>query len=68
MEGPNLTLYQDVLTKFPSINLRASGGIRGVDDFKILRELGVQSVLFGRAFFEGKISLNDIEKFLGENP
>lgn len=68
MEGPNLTLYQDILTKFPSINLRASGGIRGVDDFKILRELGVQSVLFGRAFFEGKIALNDIEKFLGENP
>ncbi len=63
MEGPNLELYKEVLEKFPSINLRASGGIRGIEDFKSLKDMGVQSVLFGRAFFEGKITLDDIADF-----
>jgi len=67
MEGPNLSLYKEVLDKFPTISLRASGGIRGIDDFKKLRDMGVQSVLFGRAFFEGRIALNEIEKFKSLN-
>ncbi len=65
MEGPNLSLYQEVLDKFPTISLRASGGIRGIDDFKALKDMGVQSVLFGRAFFEGKITLQEIAEFNG---
>ena len=67
MEGPKLGLDKEVLDKFPTISLRASGGIRGIDDFKKLRDMGVQSVLFGRAFFEGKISLDEIEKFKSSN-
>ncbi|MHA7129487.1 1-(5-phosphoribosyl)-5-[(5-phosphoribosylamino)methylideneamino]imidazole-4-carboxamide isomerase [Algoriphagus namhaensis] len=66
MEGPNLDLYKRILDKFPSISLRASGGIRGIDDFRALRDLGVDTVLFGRAYFEGKITLEDIRKFKSE--
>ncbi|NVJ86583.1 MAG: 1-(5-phosphoribosyl)-5-[(5-phosphoribosylamino)methylideneamino] imidazole-4-carboxamide isomerase [Algoriphagus sp.] len=66
MEGPNFDLYKSVLEKFPSIQLAASGGVRGIDDFRALRDMGVHSAVFGRAYYEGKISLQDLEKFLAE--
>ena len=67
MEGPNFELYTKILEKFPSIHLAASGGVRGVDDFRQLRDLGLKGVVFGRAYYEGKISLSELEKFVSES-
>jgi phosphoribosylformimino-5-aminoimidazole carboxamide ribotide isomerase len=67
MEGPNFALFQSIRDKFPKINLAASGGVRGVDDFKRLRDMGVSAVVFGRAYYEGMITLQDLEKFIIEN-
>jgi phosphoribosylformimino-5-aminoimidazole carboxamide ribotide isomerase len=64
MEGPNFTLYQEILERFPNIHLAASGGVRGIDDFKKLRDIGVNSAVFGRAYYEGKISLQELEDFI----
>lgn len=66
MEGPNFDLYAGILEKFPSIHVAASGGVRGVDDFRQLRDLGLKGAVFGRAYYEGKISLNELEKFVAE--
>lgn len=66
MQGPNFELYQEIQKKFPSIHIAASGGVRGIDDFKKLRDIGLKAAVFGRAYYEGKISLNDVEKFLLE--
>ncbi|MDR7128403.1 phosphoribosylformimino-5-aminoimidazole carboxamide ribotide isomerase [Algoriphagus sp. 4150] len=66
MEGPNFALFQSIRDKFPEIHLAASGGVRGVDDFKRLRDMGVSAAVFGRAYYEGMISLQDLEKFLTE--
>ncbi|WP_026966759.1 HisA/HisF-related TIM barrel protein [Algoriphagus terrigena] len=66
MEGPNFDLYAGILEKFPSIHVAASGGVRGVDDFRKLRDLGLKGAVFGRAYYEGKISLNELEKFVAE--
>jgi phosphoribosylformimino-5-aminoimidazole carboxamide ribotide isomerase len=66
MEGPNFDLYKTVKEKFPQLHIAASGGVRGIDDFKALKEVGVQSAVFGRAFYEGMISVQDLEKFLAE--
>jgi phosphoribosylformimino-5-aminoimidazole carboxamide ribotide isomerase len=66
MEGPSFELYQEILTKFPLIHLAASGGVRGTDDFKRLRDMGLKAVVFGRAYYEGKISLGELEKFISE--
>jgi Phosphoribosylformimino-5-aminoimidazole carboxamide ribonucleotide (ProFAR) isomerase len=63
MEGPNFELYKTVKEKFPQLHIAASGGVRGIDDFKALRDVGVQSAVFGRAFYEGMISVQDLEKF-----
>lgn len=67
MDGPNFDLYKKILDKFPEICLVASGGVRNVDDFRKLRDLGLAGVVFGSAFYENKISINDIEKFLAES-
>jgi phosphoribosylformimino-5-aminoimidazole carboxamide ribotide isomerase len=67
MEGPSFDLYSKILERFPSIHLAASGGVRGVDDFKQLRDQGLKAAVFGRAYYEGKISLNELEKFIAEN-
>ncbi|MEY2705127.1 MAG: hypothetical protein RL407_1189 [Bacteroidota bacterium] len=66
MEGPNFALYQEILQRFPHLNLAASGGVRGIDDFKKLRDLGLRAAVFGRAYYEGKISLADLERFVSK--
>jgi phosphoribosylformimino-5-aminoimidazole carboxamide ribotide isomerase len=55
-----------VLDRFPNLYLAASGGVRGIDDFKRLRDLGLQAAVFGRAYYEGKISLKDLEDFVSK--
>jgi phosphoribosylformimino-5-aminoimidazole carboxamide ribotide isomerase len=66
MEGPNFELYQEILERFPEIHLAASGGVRGIDDFKKLRDMGVKAAVFGRAYYEGVISLQELEAFVAE--
>lgn len=67
MEGPNFELYQRVLDRFPEIYMAASGGVRGIDDFKKLRDMGVKAAVFGRAYYEGVISLGELETFVAES-
>src|SRR5690606_23918693 len=64
LEGPAFDYYQDIRTKFPDLCVLASGGVRGVDDIKRLNEMGVFAVIFGKAYYEGILSLKDLEQFL----
>ncbi|UZD21312.1 1-(5-phosphoribosyl)-5-[(5-phosphoribosylamino)methylideneamino] imidazole-4-carboxamide isomerase [Algoriphagus halophytocola] len=66
MEGPNFALFREVLEKFPQIHLAASGGVRGIDDFRRLRDMGIHAAVFGRAYYEGMITLEDLSSFLSE--
>jgi phosphoribosylformimino-5-aminoimidazole carboxamide ribotide isomerase len=63
-EGPNFEMYQQILSKFKDISLIASGGVRSIDDIKKLDEIGVSAVMFGRAYYEGNLSLNDLKSLL----
>lgn len=64
LEGPAFEFYEDILKKFPDACVLASGGVRGVDDIKRLNEMGIFAVIFGKAFYEGILKLNDLEQFL----
>jgi phosphoribosylformimino-5-aminoimidazole carboxamide ribotide isomerase len=64
MEGPAFDLYERIMKEFPNISLFASGGVRSIDDIKKLADLGVHGVVFGKAFYEGKISLTDLDQFM----
>ncbi|MEQ8470079.1 MAG: 1-(5-phosphoribosyl)-5-[(5-phosphoribosylamino)methylideneamino] imidazole-4-carboxamide isomerase [Marinoscillum sp.] len=61
MEGPSFQLYEQLLKRFPELCIFASGGVRNIDDFKKLKDLGLYGVIFGKAFYEGRITLSDLE-------
>lgn len=64
LEGPAFGLYKEIMTVYSGICIYASGGIRSIDDIKALQDMGVYGAIFGRAFYEGKISLGEIERFV----
>lgn len=57
--GPNTDLYRDVMQRFPSLALQASGGVRDRDDIAALDDAGVPFAISGRALLEGTLSLED---------
>jgi phosphoribosylformimino-5-aminoimidazole carboxamide ribotide isomerase len=64
LEGPAFDFYQEIIDKFPEMCVLASGGIRGIDDIKRLNDMGVFAVIFGKAYYEGVLKLEDLEHFL----
>ena len=59
MKGPNLNAYRVLGRQLKSVRLMASGGVSGPEDLIALNELksvGVDSVIIGRALYEGKFS------------
>ncbi len=64
MQGPSAELYKEILKKFPSLHLIASGGISCYDDLFILKEAGCKGAIIGKAFYEGKITMQQIDNFL----
>jgi phosphoribosylformimino-5-aminoimidazole carboxamide ribotide isomerase len=63
MMGPNFDLYVEVLNRYPSLQLQASGGVRNIDDLELLRELGVPAAITGKALLDGKITAEEIRSF-----
>jgi len=64
LEGPAFPIYKDIIAKFPSIKLLASGGISSIDDIKKLDEIGAYGAIIGRAYYENKISLKEISDYI----
>lgn len=64
LTGPACDLYQKILNSFPKIGLIASGGISSMKDIHDLDEMGVPGVITGKAIYENRISLTEIEKFM----
>ena len=63
LQGPSFDLYGSILKDFPQLKLIASGGVTTVDDLVRLEEMGLYGAIVGKAFYEGKISLKDLQKF-----
>lgn len=53
MMGPSTELYGQMLTKFPSLKIIASGGIRHEQDIQAVRDLGMAGTVVGKAFHDG---------------
>jgi phosphoribosylformimino-5-aminoimidazole carboxamide ribotide isomerase len=63
MVGPNFDLYKKLVDTYPNASIIASGGVRSIDDIHKLDEIGIYAVIFGKAFYEGKITLDDLRNF-----
>ena len=64
LEGPAFSFYKEIIDKFPDLKVLASGGVRGIDDIKKLNDMGVFAVIFGKAYYEGILKLEDLKQFL----
>ena len=60
MCGPAITLYKQIMAKFPNIHLIASGGVASMEDIKTLEAEGIPAVVFGKAIYEGKINMKEL--------
>ena len=64
LQGPALGLYKEMLERDSNLYLIASGGVCCVDDIYRLEENGVPAVIFGKALYEGRITLDDLQSLL----
>jgi len=62
LEGTSLTLYKDIRSEFPDLKLIASGGVASIDDLHELKSIGCFGAIVGKAIYEQKISLKQIEQ------
>ncbi len=63
MVGPNFDLYTQILSRYPTLSLQASGGVRSIQDLSRLRDLGVPAAITGRALLEGAITAEEVASF-----
>lgn len=64
LNGPALALYAYLKDRYPDMYLVASGGVSNVEDIIALEEAGIDAVIFGKAFYEGRIDVDDLKRWL----
>ncbi len=55
--GPATGLYTDIMRRLPGLHLIASGGVGSADDIEALDKAGIPAVVFGKAWYEGRLNL-----------
>lgn len=55
LQGPNMTLYQEAMERYPAMAWQASGGIRGSRDIDALNRLGISAAIVGKALYESEL-------------
>jgi phosphoribosylformimino-5-aminoimidazole carboxamide ribotide isomerase len=60
MSGSARILYEKLLLDFPGIGIVASGGVHDHQEVDYLTNLAVESIIIGKALYEGKIQLSSI--------
>lgn len=67
LAGPSIALYRKIIERFPDLYLIASGGVSGMEDIHCLQEAGLPAVIFGKAIYEGRISMQELSIFNSKN-
>lgn len=62
LQGPSLELYQKMQSRCPKIQIIASGGVSQWSDWDDLKALNLFGVIVGKAIYEGRMTLQEIEK------
>lgn len=66
LEGPSVDLYRKIQEQSQNkiIKLIASGGVASLNDLSILKRIGCEGVIIGKAIYENKISLKQLKKII----
>lgn len=68
LQGPSFDLYRKILSQTESgLKLIASGGISTFDELPKLAEIGCEGTIIGKAIYENRISLKQLEQYILEN-
>ncbi|HPF98297.1 MAG TPA: 1-(5-phosphoribosyl)-5-[(5-phosphoribosylamino)methylideneamino]imidazole-4-carboxamide isomerase [Mangrovimonas sp.] len=65
LQGPAFKLYETILSKVTGIKLIASGGISHIEELPKLAQMGCEGVIIGKAIYENRITLKQLEKYVG---
>ena len=63
LQGPSFDLYETIINTVTPVKLIASGGISNFDELPKLADLGCEGIIIGKAIYEGKISLKQLETY-----
>ncbi|WP_057937512.1 1-(5-phosphoribosyl)-5-[(5-phosphoribosylamino)methylideneamino]imidazole-4-carboxamide isomerase [Algoriphagus resistens] len=64
LQGPSIDLYKDILKEIPGVKLIASGGVSSVKDLEELEKIGVYGTIVGKAYYEGRVTLEEMAAFV----
>ena len=64
LQGPSFGLYTGLKERFPALHLIVSGGVSCLDDIRRADEYGLAGIIVGKALYEQRINLKDLEKCL----
>ena len=64
LQGPSDELYVELQSRYPSVDFTVSGGIGSMADIERLNEKNLRKVIIGKAIYENRIALKDIEQWL----
>ncbi|PUB30901.1 1-(5-phosphoribosyl)-5-[(5-phosphoribosylamino)methylideneamino] imidazole-4-carboxamide isomerase [Elizabethkingia sp. YR214] len=63
LEGTSNELYKEILDD-TEVKLIASGGVSGIEDLYLLKELGCEGAILGKAIYEGRIKLKELRELI----
>ena len=58
LSGPSVDLYRRIMEK-TSLMITASGGIGTIEDVRDVKAAGCRACIIGKAYYEGKVSIED---------
>jgi len=61
--GPGFIMYENILKRM-KLKLIASGGISNFEEIPRLASIGCEGAIIGKAIYENRISLKDLERFI----
>ena len=63
LQGPTDELYVQLQGRYPTVDFTVSGGIGSMADIVRLNDKGLRKVIIGKAIYENRITLKDIEQW-----
>lgn len=64
LKGPSFELYTDLQSRYESVDFTVSGGIASMADIERAEKLHLRRVIVGKAIYENRITLKEIEQWL----
>ena len=64
LQGPDFDFYVGLKETWPSVDVTLSGGVGSMEDLDKAAGLGIHSVIVGKAIYEGRITLKELESWL----